>query len=69
MMETKHGGNRKNSGRKPVSDKKIQVSFYIKQSKIDSVGGIEKFKEKVQNYIEQSTACYVLVGLSALNLI
>ena len=53
-MATKHGGNRKNSGRKPVSDKKVQVSFYIKQSKIDSVGGIEKFKEKVQNYIERS---------------
>ena len=53
-MKTTHGGKRKTSGRKPVTDKKVQVSFYIKQSKIDSVGGIEKFKEKVQNYVEWS---------------
>jgi hypothetical protein len=53
-MKTTHGGKRKNSGRKPVSDKKVQVSFYIKQSKIDSVGGIDKFKEKVLRYIERS---------------
>lgn len=53
-MAKQHGGNRKNSGRKSVSDKKVQVSFYIKQSKIGSVGGFEKFKEKVLNYIERS---------------
>lgn len=53
-MAKQHGGNRKNSGRKPVFDKKVQVSFYIKQSKIESVGGIEKFKDKVLNYIERS---------------
>lgn len=48
------GGHRKNAGRKPVSDKKIQVSFYVKKSKIDSVGGIDKFKDKIQKYIERS---------------
>jgi len=47
------GGKRKNAGRKPVSDKKVQVSFYIKKSIIDSVGGMDKFKEKVLRYIER----------------
>ena len=43
----KHGGKRSNSGRKPVSDKKVQVSFYIEQSKIKKFGGLDSIKEKM----------------------
>ncbi len=53
-MEKKHGGKRSNSGRKPVSDKKIQVSFYIEGSKIKKLGGLDAFKEKVIKYIDRS---------------
>jgi len=52
----KKGGKRKNAGRKPVSDKKKQVSFYIEQSKIDKMGGLDEFKRKVQEYISRSSA-------------
>ena len=34
-----------NSGRKPVPDKKVQVSLYILSSQIEKFGGIEKFKD------------------------
>ena len=49
-----HGGKRQNCGRKPVADKKVQVSFYIEQSKIDKLGGLEVLKEKVYKYIYKS---------------
>ena len=32
------------AGRKPISDKKVQVSLYIRQSDIQKCGGIEKMK-------------------------
>jgi hypothetical protein len=50
----KHGGKRKNSGRKPVTDKKVQVSFYIEGSKIEKLGGLDPFKEKIIAYVERS---------------
>lgn len=53
-MKSTHGGKRKNVGRKPVSDKKIQVSFYIEQSKIEKLGGLDTFKEKIIAYVERS---------------
>ena len=53
-MKTTHGGKRKTSGRKPVADKKVQVSFYIEQSKIENFGGLDAFKEKIIAYIERS---------------
>ena len=53
-MELKHGGKRKTSGRKPVTDKKIQVSFYIEGSKIEKLGGLDAFKEKIIAYVERS---------------
>ena len=53
-METTHGGKRKASGRKPATDKKVQVSFYIESSKIDKLGGLDAFKEKIIAYVERS---------------
>lgn len=53
-MKTTHGGKRKTSGRKPVADKKVQVSFYIEQSKIEKLGGLDAFKEKIIAYTERS---------------
>lgn len=31
-----------NVGRKPATDPKVQVSFYVEQSKITKVGGMDK---------------------------
>ena len=53
-MKKKSGGKRSNAGRKPVLDKKVQVSFYIEQSKIDKMGGLEEFKLKILAYIDRS---------------
>ena len=38
-----------NAGRKPVSDKKVQVSLYVLSSQIAQFGGLEKFKEAIYN--------------------
>ncbi len=40
-----------NAGRKPISDKKVQVSLYIRQSKIDKFGGIEKLKAAIYEFV------------------
>jgi hypothetical protein len=40
-----------NAGRKPISDKKIQVSLYIRQSKIDKFGGIEELKDALYEFV------------------
>jgi hypothetical protein len=53
-MSNTHGGKRKTSGRKPVADKKVQVSFYIEQSKIEKLGGLDAFKDKIIAYVERS---------------
>ena len=39
------------AGRKPISDKKIQVSLYIRQSRIDKFGGIEEFKNALYEFV------------------
>jgi len=57
-MKTTSGGKRKNAGRKPVLDKKIQVSFYIEQSKIEKLGGLDAFKDKIIAYVERSCKVY-----------
>lgn len=41
----KHGGKRKLAGRKPIEDKKIVVTLYVRQSVIDELG-IETVKQK-----------------------
>lgn len=38
MEELTHGGVRKRSGRKPVSDKKLTVSIYPQSSRIELLG-------------------------------
>jgi len=40
-----HGGKRKSAGRKPVDDKKIAVTLYVKESVIETMG-LEVVKEK-----------------------
>ena len=40
------------AGRKPISDKKKQVSLYIRQSKIDKFGGIENFKDALYEFVD-----------------
>lgn len=45
MAKKSHGGKRKKSGRKPVDDPKVQISFYPKQSEVEKVGGKEGAQE------------------------
>lgn len=40
-----------NAGRKPVYDKKVQVSLYVLSSQIAQFGGLEKFKEAIYEYV------------------
>ena len=40
-----------NAGRKPVSDKKVQVSLYVLSSQIEKFGGLEKFKEALHEFV------------------
>jgi hypothetical protein len=40
-----------NAGRKPISDKKVQVSLYIRQSKIDKFGGIDGLKDALYEFV------------------
>lgn len=44
-MENKLKKKRKYGGRKPSTDKAIQVSFYVKGSKVKAVGGMEAARE------------------------
>jgi len=44
----KHGGKRKGSGRKPVTDKKQPVTVYIRQSTITLHGGKDKVRDKLK---------------------
>jgi hypothetical protein len=41
----KHGGKRSNAGRKPLKDKKIQLSIYPLTSQVKKAGGKQKAKE------------------------
>lgn len=47
-----HGGKRVRSGRKKAQDKKLQVTSYIKTSTIESLGGMEKTKEAINEWVE-----------------
>jgi len=51
-MNNKHGGARANAGRKPVSDKKVTVTIYPRQSRIDKIG-IDRIKEMAMSAIEE----------------
>lgn len=39
------GGARANSGRAKVEDKKVPLTLYIRQSRIDAMGGAAKLRE------------------------
>ena len=47
MLKTK----KSNAGRKPVSDKKVQVSLYVLSTQIEKLGGLEKFKEALYEFV------------------
>lgn len=40
-----------NAGRKPVSDKKVQVSLYIPISQIEKFGNIEELKKALYEFV------------------
>ena len=44
-MKKTQGGKRKSAGRKPVDDKKMAVTIYVKESVIEMLG-LEVVKEK-----------------------
>lgn len=46
------GGKRENAGRHESSDKKIQVTLYIRQSVIDKKGGMASIKDVLYKHIE-----------------
>jgi hypothetical protein len=50
-MPTHKGGRRKGSGRKPVADKREQVSLYIRKSIIISQGGKDEVKRKIMEFL------------------
>ena len=51
-MKTKAGCKRSNSGRKPLPDKKVDVSFYLLESIVKKHGCLEKFREKFYPILE-----------------
>ncbi len=40
-----------NAGRKPVTDKKVQVSIYIERSKIENFGGLNELKKSLYDFV------------------
>lgn len=48
-----HGGARKGAGRRPVEDPKVPVTIYVKESLINSVGGIESLREELYMQISK----------------
>jgi len=47
----KKQAKKSNAGRKPVSDKKVQVSLYIRQSEIEKFGDVEKLKDAIYEFV------------------
>lgn len=46
------GGKRAGAGRKPITDKKRQITLYIKQSTIELNGGITQVKKTLLNALK-----------------
>ena len=53
----KNQAKKSNAGRKPVPDKKVQVSLYVPKSQIDRFGDVEQLK----------TALYEFIAVRSLN--
>jgi len=47
-----HGGARRNSGRKPVSDKKVGFTIYVEQSVLNANGDIDQTKTDCYNFLK-----------------
>lgn len=45
---------RKNSGRKPLADKKILLRLYILQSIVDKCGGVEPARTKATQFLNNN---------------
>lgn len=53
-----HGGARKNSGAKPIADKKITLSIYPRGSRIEALG-LDRVKEIALEAIEKEYKKYL----------
>jgi hypothetical protein len=53
-LKDPRGGARKNSGRKPIDDKKQPVTLFIERSVIERHGGPDKIKATLINNIKQT---------------
>jgi len=54
-MKSNRGGARPNAGRKPVADKKEQVSIYIKSSTLQKIKTMNKeIKKELNQFIKQT---------------
>jgi len=51
MKQSKRGGSRPGSGRKPVKDKKTLLPIYIHESVIKKHGGKKKAKLKAETFL------------------
>lgn len=49
MLKSK--GKKSNAGRKPVPDKKVQVSLYVLSSQIEKFGGLDEFKKSLYEFV------------------
>jgi hypothetical protein len=51
MKKTKSGGVRSGAGRKPVPDKKMIVPVYIPASIIEKMGGRERCRDAIIEFV------------------
>jgi len=47
----KKQAKKSNAGRKPVPDKKVQVSLYILSSQIEKFGGLDELKKALYEFL------------------
>lgn len=51
MEENKRGGKRIGSGRKPITNPKVQVTLYVEKNKIWVFGNVDKMKTEIYGFI------------------
>lgn len=47
----KNQAKKSNAGRKPIPDKKVQVSLYVVSSQIEKFGGLDEFKKALYEFV------------------
>ena len=47
----KNQAEKSNAGRKPIPDKKVQVSLYVVSSQIEKFGGLDEFKKALYEFV------------------